>query len=72
MTKRQALKALLAAALPWHPGWTRPPAVPGPYTIILDDVSGFVLARKGEQVTVPVHDLFRTLERPDCKSEHCS
>jgi hypothetical protein len=62
VTKRQALKALIAAALPWHLGWTRPPADPGPYTIILDDVSEFVLARKGEQVSVPVDELLRAIK----------
>jgi hypothetical protein len=62
VTKRQALKALIAAAVPWHLGWTRPPEDPGPYTIILDDVSEFIVARKGEQVSVPVNELFRALK----------
>lgn len=62
MTKREALKALVAAALPWHLGWTRPPDNPGPYTIILDDVSEFVLAKDGEQVSIPVSEIFRAFK----------
>jgi hypothetical protein len=62
MTKRQALKAIVAAMIPWHLGWTRPPEVPGPYTIILDDVTEFVLAKNGEQVFVPVSEIFRALK----------
>jgi hypothetical protein len=61
VTKRQALKALIAAAIPWHLGWTRPPEVPGPYVILLDDVSEFVVSRNGEYVRIPVEDLFRAL-----------
>jgi hypothetical protein len=62
MTKRQALKAIVAAVIPWHLDWTRPPKVPGPYTIILDDVSELVLAKNGEHVSVPVNELFRALK----------
>jgi hypothetical protein len=61
MTKRQALKALVAAAIPWHLGWTDSPSVPGPYTIVLDDVSEFIIARNGRQVAVPVDDLMRAI-----------
>jgi hypothetical protein len=62
VTKRQALKALVAAAIPWHLGWTDPPSVPGPYMIVLDDVSEFIIARNGRHVSVPVDDLMRALK----------
>jgi hypothetical protein len=62
MTKRQALKAIVAGMIPWHLGWTRPPDTPGPYTIILDDVSEFVLAKDGEHISVPVREIWRALK----------
>ena len=62
MTKRQALKAIVAGMIPWHLGWTQPPDQAGPYMIILDDVSEFVLAKNGEHISVPVAEILRALK----------
>jgi hypothetical protein len=61
MTKRQALTAIVAAVIPWHLGWSDPPSSPGPYTIVLDDVSEFIIAKNGRHVAVPVEDLMRAI-----------
>jgi hypothetical protein len=61
VTKRQAMQALVAGVLPWHLGWDTPPHPPGPYLIVLDDVSEFVLARRGTQVRVPVDAVLAAL-----------
>lgn len=65
VTKRQALKALVAAAIPWHLGWTEPPSAPGPYTIVLDDVSEFIIGRNGQHVSISVDELMRALATKD-------
>lgn len=62
MTKRQAMKALVAATIPWHLGWTSAPDQAGPYTIVLDDVSEFVLSKDGKQISVPVDELLRAIK----------
>jgi hypothetical protein len=61
VTKRQAMQALLGAVLPWHLGWDTAPSPPGPYLIVLDDVSEFVLARRGAEVRVPVDAVLAAL-----------
>jgi hypothetical protein len=61
VTKRQAMRALVAGMLPWHLGWDSAPNPPGPYLIFLDDVSEFVLARRGAEVRVPVDAVLAAL-----------
>jgi hypothetical protein len=63
VTKRQALQALVAGVMPWHLGWDRPPEQPGPYLIVLDDVSEFVLAKDGAEVRVPVDAVLAALRK---------
>jgi hypothetical protein len=68
VTKRQALKAIVAAVIPWHLGWIDPPGQPGPYTIILDDVSEFIVAKNGRHVSVAVDDLMRAIKSGEKES----